>query len=542
MDENFATLWESLADTMPAHEAIVVGDRRITWVELDDRAARLASALAAVGVGPGDTVALYLYNCPEYLEFGYAAFKLRAIPVNVNYRYLDDELLYLLADSQAKVLVFHGALGERIGAIRGRAPGVGAVIQVYDGSPAVEGALHYEQLIAEHEPAARIPRSGSDLLILYTGGTTGMPKGVVWNHGDLFVTLGYPSYTTLGVPIPEVPAEVGATALQVREMGGAPVTLSGPPLMHGTALFLSMSTFLLAGTVVMLESRRFDAEEMLRLVHQEGVTQMVIVGDAFARPMAAALEQADRDGRPYDLSSLKRIASSGMMWSTPFKRPFMDRGQMVLLDMLGASEGGPFAVAMSLPGDDPETATFKIAERCVVFDEEWQPIPHGSGKVGVLGVSGVGPMGYHRDDAKTAGTFRTIDGVRYTIPGDFATVDADGTLHLLGRGSVCINTGGEKVYPEEVEEAAKLHPAVADCNAVGVPDERLGEAVTLVVAPEPGAAPTEQDIIEFVKGRIAGYKAPRRVVFVDEIRRSGSGKADYRWARETATEGLGATT
>jgi acyl-CoA synthetase (AMP-forming)/AMP-acid ligase II len=538
MDENFATLWESLADVLPEHEAIVVGDRRITWRELDDRSARLAAALAELGVTRHDTVALYLYNCPEYLECVYAAFKVQGVPVNVNYRYLDEELVYLLRDSAAEVLVFHGSLGERVVAVRDRIPGV-VLVQVDDGSPLVDGAHRYEDLVAGHEAMARAVRSGQDHLVLYTGGTTGMPKGVVWAHDDLFTTLGYPSYTTLGLDIPTQPAQVGETALKVRELGGSPVTLSGPPLMHGTALFLCMSTFLLAGTVVLLQSRRFDPDEMLRLVQREGVTQLIIVGDAFARPLTEALERADAAGRPYDLSSLKRISSSGMMWSAPLKKPFMDRGEMVLLDMLGASEGGPFAVAVSMPGDDPATATFKIADRCVVFDEDWKPIPHGTGKVGVLGVSGVGPLGYHGDAEKSAATYRMIDGVRFTVPGDYALVDADGTLHLLGRGSVCINTGGEKVYPEEVEEAAKLHPAVVDCNAVGVPDDRLGEAVTLVVALKPGAEAEPGEIIDFVKGHIAGYKAPRHVVMVDEIRRSGSGKADYRWAKAAAADALG---
>ncbi len=541
MDENFATLWESLADALPDHTAIVAGERRIAWRDFDDRAARLASAMAEAGVQAGDRVALYLYNGPEYLEIVYAAFKLRAIPVNVNYRYLDDELVYLLDDSGAKVLFFHGTLGPRVEAIRSRASVLTSVVQVDDGSPLVPGAHFYEDVIRDHRPAARIERSGADQFILYTGGTTGMPKGVVWAHDDLFTTLGYASYTSLGLPIPEVPAEVGATALKVRELGGSPVTLSGPPLMHGTSLFLSMSTFLFGGTVVLLQGRRFDPDELLRLVGQERVTQLVIVGDAFARPLVDTLERADAEARPYDLSSLQRISSSGMMWSAPLKRPFMERGSMLLLDMLGASEGGPFAVAASGPGEDPETATFRIAERCVVFDENWKPLPHGSGKAGVLGVSGVGPLGYYRDEPKTAATYRVIDGVRYTIPGDYALVDADGTLHLLGRGSVCINTGGEKVYPEEVEEAAKLHPGVLDANAVGVPDHRLGEAVTLLVSPRPGVELSRDELVDFVKGRLAGFKAPRHVVVVEEIRRSGSGKADYRWARQTAVEALGVT-
>jgi fatty-acyl-CoA synthase len=375
--------------------------------------------------------------------------------------------------------------------------------------------------------------------MLYTGGTTGMPKGVVWTHGDLFNTLGYPSYTALGLPVPSTPAEVGRAAADLQAKGGSPVTLSGPPLMHGTALYLSMSTFLLAGTVVLLTSRRFDPDEMLRLIAVERVTQLVIVGDAFARPAVEALERAEAEGRPYDLSSLKQISSSGMMWSAPMKRPFLSRTPAVLLDMLGASEGGPFAVAMSTPGSDPETATFQITDRCAVFDEDWRLIPPGSGRLGVLGVKGMGPLGYHGDEAKSAATFRTIGGERWTIPGDYALVDADGTLHLLGRGSVCINTGGEKVYPEEVEEAVKTFPGVVDVNAVGVPDARFGEALAVVVAFR--GEPDADGLIAHARDHLAGYKVPRYVVSVPEVVRSGSGKADYRWARLVAAEHVAAT-
>ncbi len=539
MNENFATLWESLVDAMPDHVAVVSGDRRITFRELDQRAARIATALAERGVGPGSVIALYLYNGPEYLELVYAAFKLRAQAVNVNYRYLDHEVAHLVHDSQAVVLVFHGSLAQRVGALQKRpeAASLRSVIQVDDGSPMLAGADRYDDLVTGTAPADRIERSGSDRFMIYTGGTTGMPKGVVWTHGDLFLTLGYPSYTTLGLPVPATPAEVGRTAAEVQAMGGSPVTLCGPPLMHGTSLYLSMSTFLLAGTVVLLTSRRFDADEMLRLIGAEQVTQLVIVGDAFARPLVEAMERADAEGRPSDLSSLRRISSSGMMWSAPMKRPFLARTPAVLLDMLGASEGGPFAVALSTPGSDPETATFQITERCAVFDDDWKVIPPGTDRIGVLGVKGMGPLGYHGDDAKSAATFRTIDGERWTIPGDYAVVDADGTLHLLGRGSVCINTGGEKVYPEEVEEAVKTFPDVVDVNAVGVPDERLGEALAVVVAFK--GEPDGPGLVAHLRGRLAGYKVPRHVVPVAEVVRSGSGKADYRWARQVAAERVG---
>ncbi len=537
LSESWATLWEAIADELPDHAAVVVGDRRSTWRELDQRAARLASGLAGLGVGPDVKVAQLLYNCPEYLETVYAAFKLRAVPLNVNHRYLADEIVHVLGNADAEVLVFHGTLAGRVADARARLPQLRAVLQVDDGGPLLEGAHWYEDLVAESEPAARIERSGADTLLLYTGGTTGLPKGVVWGHEDLWGALAFIGYVSMGLDMPESPADVGRIAAELNDGHRSPVNLCAPPLMHGTALFLAIQTFVLGGTVVLLGGRRFDADELLRLVERERVTQISVVGDAFARPIVAALAAAEAAGRPYDLSSVQRVVSTGATFSADSKRGLTSRQPMAILDMIGASEGGPYAVNMTLPGQDPgETAAFTATPNTVLFDDAtWERLPPGAGRTGVLAVAGAMPRGYLKDDAKTAATFRVIDGVRYTVPGDYAQIDADGTVHLLGRGSVCINTGGEKVYPEEVEVAARAHPGVADCNAVGVPDERFGEAVALVVARAPGEpAVSETEVIAAVRERLAAYKAPKVVVFVDEIVRSPAGKSDYRWARRVA--------
>ena len=393
--------------------------------------------------------------------------------------------------------------------------------------------------MAASEPAPRIERSGSDILLLYTGGTTGLPKGVIWGHQDLWGALAFSGYVSMGLDMPESAAEVGRIAAELNDGGRSPVNLCAPPLMHGTALFLAIQTFVLGGTVVLLGGRRFDADELLRLVERERVTQISLVGDAFARPIVAALAAAEAAGRPYDLSSVQRVVSTGATFSADSKRGLTSRQPMAILDMIGASEGGPYAINMTLPGQDPgETAAFTATPNTVLFDDvTWERLPPGSGRTGVLAVAGAMPRGYLKDDKKTAATFREIGGVRYTVPGDYAQIDADGTVHLLGRGSVCINTGGEKVYPEEVEVAARTHPGVADCNAVGVPDERFGEAVALVVARAPGQpAVTEAEVIAAVRERLAAYKAPKVVVFVDEIVRSPAGKADYRWARSVAAD------
>lgn len=533
LSENWATLWESIADAQPDHTAVVIGGHSQTWRELDDRAARLASALAERGVGIGTRIAQLMYNCPEYIESAYAAFKLRASPVNVNYRYKAPEIAYICDNAGVEVLLFHGSLGDQVADAVAMMPTVTTLVQVDDGSPLVDGAVRYDDLIGSSEPAARIERSGEDTLMLYTGGTTGNPKGVVWRHVDLFGGLAYTAYSTAGIEVPAQPDDVGRIAAELQASDRSPVMLCAPPLMHGTALFLAIGAFVMGGTVVLLGGRSFDAAELWDLVDRHRVTQISLVGDAFARPMNEALE-AD-GGHRWDLTSVTRIVSTGATLSAESKRTLQRHlPNAMIFDMIGASEGGPHAVSMTMPGEDPpDTAVFVAPPNVITIDPlTGTVLPRGSTTPGMLGASGPMPRGYWNDEAKTAETFRVIDGVRYTVPGDFATIDEDGTVTLLGRGSVCINSGGEKIYPEEVEVAARTHPGVIDAIAVGVPHERFGEAVVLVCSvSEPADA---DEIIATVKDRIADYKAPRRVVFVDEVYRAPNGKADYRWARERA--------
>jgi fatty-acyl-CoA synthase len=537
LSESWATLWEAIAARQPDHVAVVLGNTEMRWCDLESRAARLASALTAQGVGVGDKAAQLLYNCPEYLESTFATFKVRASTVNVNYRYRTAEVAHVLRDSESAVLFFHASFADVALAAAAEVPTCRVLVQVDDGSggPLVDGALDYEVLVAGFQPAPPIPRSGDDELLLYTGGTTGLPKGVVWSHSGLFGALAFTGYASLGLPLPETADEVGRVAAELNAAGSSPVNMTAPPLMHGTALFLAMSTFVLGGTVVLLGGRKFDPDELLRLVGRERVTQLSIVGDAFARPIVAALDDPSVDPA-YDLTSLRRIVSTGATLSATHKQSLMRHApDAMVIDMIGASEGGPFALAITAPGQSPmDTAEFMATPTTALFDEiTWERIEPGSGRSGVLASSGSMPLGYYHDAPKTAATFRIIDGVRYSMPGDHAMIDADGTVHLLGRGSVCINTGGEKVFPEEVEVAARTFAGVIDCAAVGLPDDRFGEIVTLVVA-SADPSMTAADLIEHVRGRIASYKAPRRIVFVDSVYRSPSGKADYRWARQTA--------
>ncbi len=541
MEMHFATLWEGIADVIGDEVALVHQDTRRTWREYDERAARLASAFTAAGLGPDAKIGMYLYNSNEYLETQFAGFKLRGVPVNVNYRYLDDELWYLLDNADAEAIVFHTSLGDRVARVKDRLPKLKLLVEVDDG-PApdgtthVDGALAYEELVAAHDPMPRITRDEGDIYMLYTGGTTGMPKGVMYAIGGMtagFVNLGFP---LLGLTPPTDAAEVPALVREARRSGASPISIPACPLMHGTGMWLgSMIPLVAGGAVVTLPSRSFDAHELFATVQRERVTNVVIVGDAFAKPMNRALDEAAARGEPYDTSSIRFVISSGVMWTAEVKEAMLDRiPQAMLVDAIGSTEGS-MGTNITMRGVPVQTARFQMGPTTKVFTEDGREVQPGSGEPGMVAAGGTVPLGYYKDPEKSARTFKVIDGVRYSFPGDWALVNADGTLTLLGRGSQCINTGGEKVYPEEVEEAVKRVPGIEDCLVVGLPDEKFGERVTAVASRAPGAEVDEATVIASVKQQLAGYKAPKAVVFVDRVPRAPNGKADYKSARELAT-------
>ncbi|MEQ1872668.1 MAG: AMP-binding protein [Ilumatobacteraceae bacterium] len=541
MEYHFASIWESIADVLPDETAVVHGERRFTWAQFDDRAARVAAAFTAAGLGPNSKIGLYLYNGNEYLESHYGAFKMRGVPINVNYRYIDEELRYLLDNADAEALVFHSSLSDRVERVRERLPKLKLLIEVDDGNTGrVPVATSYEVALASQQPMPRITRDESDIYMLYTGGTTGMPKGVMYDMGALtraFTSLGFP---LLGLTPPEDAAEIAPMIKGVADAGGRMISLSCAPLMHGTGVWLGAMIPQLGGAeVVTLQGRSLDADEVLRTLQAEAVTNVTIVGDAFAKPIIAALDRAVAAGTPYDLSKLKIIISSGVMWTAEVKEQLLERiGHVILLDAIGSSEGS-MGTSISMKGVPSTTARFTRNPTTKVFTEAGLEVQPGSDETGMVAVSGgMVPIGYFKDEEKSERTFRTIDGERYSFPGDMAMVDADGSLILLGRGSQVINSGGEKIFPEEVEEAVKRVDGVVDCLVIGIDDDRFGQVVTAVASTSAGAAVTEAQVIAIVKQDLAAYKAPKRVVFVDEVPRAPNGKADYKAARDFAIHAL----
>ncbi len=532
-DWNYADVWEVVADVQPDAPALSQGGRRLTWSEMDHRADGVARWLLGLGVEHQDKVALYLYNCPEYLEATFGATKVGLVPVNTNYRYADDELVYLWDNADAVAVVFHGSFAGRVERVRSRVPRVRGWLWVDDGSgPCPEWATRYEEAAESASGRVRAPwgRSGDDLVMLYTGGTTGMPKGVMWRQDDLFARMNVQGFR-------QFPAGDGMDGVRrlVGEQGPGMSLLSACPLMHGTGGFVAEEALSEGGQVVLLENRHFDPVELFDTIDREQVNGVVIVGDPFARPMLNALDaQPDR----WNLSSLFGIISSGAMWSEEVKEGLLRHHNMILLDAFSSSEAVGMGVSLSSGGSATKTAEFVLGPEVKVLGADGHPIEPGSDEVGVLAIAGRNPLGYYKDEERSAATFRVIDGVRYSMPGDFAQVRADGSIHLLGRGSGTINTAGEKVFPEEVEEALKTHPAVRDAIVVGVPDPRFGEMVVAVVEPASEAPPSEQELIEHVKTRLASFKAPRRVRVVPSIGRAPNGKLDYRRQKEAAADWL----
>ncbi|HEV7887602.1 MAG TPA: acyl-CoA synthetase [Acidimicrobiales bacterium] len=532
---NFADIWEAVAETQPDAPALVHADRRVTWGEFDARADGVAAWLLQLdGIAHQDKVAHYLYNGPEFLESMFAIFRAGLAPVNTNYRYADEELLYLWDNADAAAVVFHGTFADRVDTLRHKLPKVKGWLWVDDGSgPCPDWATPYEQQAANGRPGRRVQgpwgRDGDDLYMLYTGGTTGMPKGVMWRQDDIFGSLNESG----GMPYPAQPDYAEVRRLRA-EQGPGLVGVPACPLMHGTGAFTSFNILDGGGCVVTLPSRAFDPDELLETIERERVNAVAIVGDAFAKPILRAL---DASPGKYDISSLILMVSSGVMWSHETKQGLLGHHPgMLLADAFSSSEALGMGNSVSGGANAAETATFSLGAHAVVITDDDRIVEPGSGEIGMVGVKGRTPMGYYKDPEKSAKTFRTIDGVRYSIPGDYATVEPDGTLKLLGRGSVCINTGGEKVYPEEVEEVLKTHPAIRDAVAVGVPDDKWGEAITAMVEPHDGAAVDEADVIAHVKSRLASYKAPKRVLVVETIGRAPNGKVDYKRLKAEAAE------
>ncbi len=535
-----ADIWEAVAKAQPEQPALIQGERVVTWAEFDARSDALAAHFIAKGLGHQAKMAAFLYNGVEYLETYFAAFKAGVAPVNTNYRYGPEELVYLFSNADAEAIVFHASFAELVEQIRPRLPEVKAWVAVAEPGHAVPTwADDYETVVAK-VPAQRpvkAPwgRSGDDLLLLYTGGTTGMPKGVMWRQDDLFQVLGGGGNAVLGLaPVTSIDELIARHAAPEHIR---PTSLIAAPLMHGTGQFSAFISFFNAGTVATLPSRKFDAVELWNEAERLKATGIVLVGLAFSTPM---LEALDANPGRWDLSNVRAMSSSGSMWSQENKRGLLGHVPgAVIADSFGSSEAVGMGASSSAAGAEAETAAFMLGPNCAVFAEDGRRVEPGSGERGLVAVTGFLPAGYYKDEAKSAATFKVMEGIRWSVPGDWAEVNTDGTLKLLGRGSVCINTGGEKVFPEEVEEALKRHAGVRDAVVVGVADARFGERICAVVEPEAGAAPTLGELSEHVRSQLAGYKAPRELVLVDSIGRAPNGKVDYKAIKARALAALG---
>ena len=527
---SYGDILEAVEKITPEDQpALIHGDRVTNWGSFARRTNNLARNLLASGVEPGEKIAFYMRNCPEYSEGIAAGFKAGLTHVNVNYRYIEQELIYLLDNSDATVVIYNSEFQHYVDEIKNQLPSVKRWLVVDDGK-----ASAYEDMANSGDGSSPgVKHSPDDLLFLYTGGTTGMPKGVMWRHDDLFQVLGAGGNARLGTP----PCADLAELLERLKANPKTVNLPLPPLMHGTGLLSAVGAMAAGGTCITLTSRSFEPKLALENITKHKVTQVTIVGDAFARPM---LEVLDENPEEYDISSVSVINSSGVMWTREIKAGLLKHNENLLLsDAFSSSEAIGIGTSLMTKDQTIDVAKFSLGPNCKVFSEGLIEVKPGTGESGMVAVRGFLPVGYYKDQDKTDKTFKIIDGVRYSIPGDWVRVEDDGSLTLLGRGSNCINTAGEKVYPEEVEEALKFHDTVADALVVGVKDAKWGQSITAVVQPNEGCVIDELELKEFSRKHLAAYKLPKKILVKGNLNRAPNGKADYKSIQEYAERQLG---
>ncbi len=533
MSFNVADLFEHAVDAMPDRTAIICGDRTVTYRDLDERANRLAHHLAARGIGPGDHVGVYSRNSIETIEAMFAAYKLRAIPINVNYRYVADELRHIFVNADLAALVFEARYADRVAEVLPDTPLLKTLVAVADPAAGnhktrLDGiAADYETALAAQSAGRGFgERSGDDLYILYTGGTTGRPKGVMWRQEDV--------WRALGGGINFITGEYVADEFQPSLMGSqgpGMVALPVSPLIHGAAQWAAMMNLFGGGTVVLVP--QFDPDVVWQAVQRNKVQILTVVGDAMARPLMDAYRAGD-----YDASSLLSFTSHAALFSQSLKEEYLQTfPNLFLTDAIGSSESGFVGIGIVTKGVDyTQGPRVNPSAQAALIDDDGALVPVRPGAVGRMARTGHVPLGYYKDPAKSATIFVEIDGKRYVIPGDYAQYEEDGSLTLLGRGSGCVNTGGEKVFPEEVEGALKSHPDVFDVLVVGVPDDRLGQRVGALIQPRTGVELDIAAVLSQARTKIAGYKVPRSVWLVNQVHRQPSGKPDYPWASRYTAE------
>jgi 3-oxocholest-4-en-26-oate---CoA ligase len=528
---NIADLAEHAIDAVPDRVALICGDDEITYAELEEKANRLAHYLIDQGVKKDDKVGLYCRNRIEIVIAMLGIVKAGAILVNVNFRYVEGELRYLFENSDMVAVVHERRYSDRVANVLPDTPNVKTVLVVEDGAAndfGRYGGVEFYSALAQGSPERDFgERRADDIYLLYTGGTTGFPKGVMWHHEDIYrVLFGGTDFAT-GEEL-EDEYELAKQAAAGPPMIRYPI----PPMIHGATQSATWMALFSGGTIVL--APEFDADAVWRTIHKRNVNLLFFTGDAMARPLLDALVTAHDAGEDYDLSSLFLLASTAALFSPSIKEKLLELlPNRVITDSIGSSETGFGGTSLVAKGEAHTGGPrVTIDKTTVVLDEDGNEVKPGSGVRGIIAKRGHIPVGYYKDEKKTAETFRTINGIRYAIPGDYAQVEEDGTVTMLGRGSVSINSGGEKIYPEEVEAALKGHPDVFDALVVGVPDPRYGQHVAAVVQPRDGTRPTLADLDASIRSEIAGYKVPRSLWLVDEVKRSPAGKPDYRWAKE----------